>query len=205
MARRLASALSSPDLRVPAGELLEQLGASAVDSLVEIVMTGDPDTVRAAAGVLEQVAGPQPFVARLSSLDPEDRLRAVEVLGAIGSSVAADGLRAALADPDERVRARTATLLGTLRDRRGVDALKRTFLNDPVAEVSAAAEAALRRLGVMPAEVERELAVGGDDEEDDESDPLGSAGLDLGFGEGMGGDVEGELGNGRLSTPEDEG
>ena len=79
-------------------------------------------------------------------MDPADRLRAVEVLAALGDDQALEGLTRALSDPVERIRIRAVTLLGQSRDPRAFDAVKRTFLGDPVDEVVAAAEDALKKL-----------------------------------------------------------
>jgi HEAT repeat protein len=147
VARRLAAALGSPDLRRPAGDVLERMGHAAVKPLVEVVMGGDPDAAEAAGALLQRIAGAESFLPGLSSIDPEERLRAVEVLGVIGGDLASDALLGALSDPDPRIRIRSASLLGALGDRRAVGALRRVFLSDPVGEVAAAAEQALSELG----------------------------------------------------------
>jgi HEAT repeat protein len=150
VARRLASALAFADLRRPAGEVLEKMGSAAIQPLVEVVTGSDPLAAAVAGGLLARITGPDRFVAELRSTDPAVRLRAVEVVGAIGGRVASEALLGALTDPDVRVRVRSATLLGSLGDLRSVRSLKRTFLSDPVMEVAAAAEAALRALGSHP-------------------------------------------------------
>jgi len=150
VARRLAAALASADLRRAAGSLLESIGPAAVEPLVEVIPRADRETAATAGALLERIAGPEPFVRRLSSRAPEERLRAVEALGAMTGPGAAERLVGSLDDPDRSVRVRAAGLLGDLGDQRAAEALKRAFLNDPVAEVSAAAEEALRRLGGLP-------------------------------------------------------
>jgi HEAT repeat protein len=147
VARRLASALASPDLRRPAGDVLEKMGHAAVKPLVDVVMGDDPEAAAAAGALLQRIAGAQSFLPDLSSIDPEDRLRAVEVLGVIGGDVACEALLGTLSDPDPRIRIRSASLLGTLGDLRAVRALRRVFLSDPVGEVAAAAEEGLSELG----------------------------------------------------------
>lgn len=156
VARRLAASLSTPDLQRAVGQVLERMGKAAIDPLVDVVTTGDRVSARAAGEILGRISGPRAFVADLDSVDPNRRRRAVEVLGAIGGNVAVDGLLTVLADPDINVRARAATLLGELGDARASRALKRMFTTDPVSEVAAAAELALRRLGELPAEREPE-------------------------------------------------
>jgi HEAT repeat protein len=150
VARRLASALASADLRRPAGDVLEKMGPAAVDPLIEVVAGPDPLAAAVAGGLLARITGPDRFVADLRSTDPSTRLRAVEVVGAIGGKAASEALLSALSDPDIRVRVRSATLLGSLGDPRSVRPLKRVFLSDPVMEVAAAAESALRALGSPP-------------------------------------------------------
>jgi HEAT repeat protein len=150
VARRLAAALSSPDLRRPAGDVLVRMGQSAVDPLVEVATGGDVEAAASAGTLLERIAGASAFAASLSSVDRETRFRAVQVLGAMGGSVAADALLEALSDPDVRIRARAATLLGGMGEQRAVKPLRRMFLSDPVSDVATAAEAALRMLGSVP-------------------------------------------------------
>jgi len=154
VARRLALALGDPSLRRPVGEVLARMGTAAVDPLVDMLADEGPDVVRMVGQLLRDLTGPQPFVERLASMDPEDRRRAVEALGAIGGEAGLDGLARALSDPVERIRVRAVTLLGQSRDPRAFEAVKRTFLGDPVEEVVAAAEEALQKLqpGVQPGE-----------------------------------------------------
>jgi HEAT repeat protein len=150
VARRLATALASPDLRRATGDVLERMGEAAVEPLVDALIQGDPDTAAAAGALLERIAGPQRFVAGLSSMDPEERLRSVYVLGAIGGPNASEALLTTLTDPDQRVRVQSVSLLGRLGDPRAVDALRRTFRRDPVMEVAETAERALRQLEGLP-------------------------------------------------------
>jgi HEAT repeat protein len=79
-------------------------------------------------------------------MNPDERLRAVEALGAIKGERGIDGLARALSDPVEAIRIRAVTLLGDIGDDRAFEAVKRTFLGDPVLEVVSAAEDSLRRL-----------------------------------------------------------
>ena len=157
-ARRLAMALSSPSLRRPVGEVLKRMGPAAVDPLVNILLDEDGDLSATVGQLLQDLVGPGPFLERLSSMNADERLRAVEVLGALGGDQAVDGMIRALSDPVEKVRIRAVTLLGDTGSARAFDAAKQTFLSDPVLEVVAAAEEALRRLqpgddgpGGMPA------------------------------------------------------
>jgi HEAT repeat protein len=150
LARRLAAALASADLRRPAEALLERMGDVAVEPLVDVVLRGDRELAGAAGSVLARVAGPEAFAPRVAAPRLEERRRAVEVLGAMGGPVAVRALGRALSDPDRALRGRACSLLGQLGDPAAAEALKHAFLSDPVPEVSAAAEDALRRLGAMP-------------------------------------------------------
>ncbi|HYT77947.1 MAG TPA: HEAT repeat domain-containing protein [Actinomycetota bacterium] len=150
VARQLAGSLGLPDLRRPAGDVLAKMGQAAVEPLAEVAAGDDVEAAAAAGALLERITGASTFAASLSSVDPEARLRAVRVLGAMGGSVAADALLAALSDPDARIRSRAATLLGGMGELRAVKPLRRMFLSDPVSEVAAAADSALRILGSVP-------------------------------------------------------
>jgi HEAT repeat protein len=147
VARKLAAVLSSPDLRRPAGDVLSRMGQPAVAPLIAVAAGHDVEAAASAGALLERIAGASAFATMLSSVDPEARFQAVQVLGAMGGTVAADALLEALSDPDVRIRARAATLLGGMGEQRAVKPLRRMFLSDPVSEVAAAAEAALRMLG----------------------------------------------------------
>lgn len=150
VARRLAAALRSPDLRRPAGEVLERMQGVAAEALTEVAIGSDAEAATAAGALIDRLVGTDPFVDGLASVDPEERIRSVQVLGAIGGPAASEALLGALPDPDVRVRARAASLLGTLGYLPAVKSLRRMFLTDPVAEAAAAAEAALRLLGAVP-------------------------------------------------------
>jgi len=150
VARQLAGSLGLPDLRRPAGDVLAKMGQAAVEPLAEVAAGDDVEAAAAAGALLERITGASTFAASLSSVDPEARLRSVRVLGAMGGSVAADALLGALSDPDARIRARAATLLGGMGELRAVKPLRRLFLSDPVSEVAAAADSALRILGSVP-------------------------------------------------------
>jgi HEAT repeat protein len=150
VARQLAAALASPDLRRPAGDVLARIGLTAVEPLVDVAADDNVEAAAAAGAVLERIAGASAFAKSLSSVDPQERLRAVQVLGAMGGSVAAEALLDALSDPDVRIRVRAATLLGGMGELRALTQLRRMFLSDPVSEVAAAAESALRMLGSVP-------------------------------------------------------
>jgi HEAT repeat protein len=155
VARRLAAALASPDLRRSAGEVLERMGAMAIQALADVTTGTDPEASAAAGILLDGIAGPDPFIHELSSIEPDQRLRAVQVLAALAGPSASEALVSALSDPDVRVRSRAASALGTLGYLPALKQLRRMFLTDPVAEAAGSAEAALRRLGAVPDEDEK--------------------------------------------------
>jgi HEAT repeat protein len=146
VARRLAIALTNPSLRRPAGEVLARMGNSAVDPLVDILMEDDSELAGTVGHLLESLVGPDVFLTRLGSMDPSERLRAVEALGAIRGERGVDGLVRALSDPVESIRVRAVGLLGEIGDERAFEAVKQAFLGDPVLEVVTAAEETLKRL-----------------------------------------------------------
>lgn len=146
VARRLAGVLANPDLRQQAEDLLTRMGPSATELLVDVALHGDTG-VRAVAGqLLSNISGLERFLERLSSVHPDQRLRALEALGVIGGPDAVTGMTRAVSDPDPRVRQRAIELLGSLGDPGAIEAVERAVHGDPVPEVAAAAVEALRRL-----------------------------------------------------------
>jgi HEAT repeat protein len=150
VAKRLAAALASPDVRRAASEVLSKMGSMAVQALAEVATGDQPEAAKAAGQLLDQIAGPGPFIERLSSIEPDERLQAVLVLAALGGPSACEAMLPALSDPDVRVRSRAASALGTLGYLPALKQLRRMFLTDPVASAAGAAEDALRRLGAVP-------------------------------------------------------
>ena len=150
VARRLVVALTQPSLRRLAGEVLARMGSAAVEPLVDLLLEEGSELSETVGPLLRDLVGPEQFLERLGSMDPAERLRAVEVLGALGDDQGLDGLTRALSDPVESIRIRAVTLLGASGDPRAFDAVKRTFLGDPVEEVVAAAEEALKKLQPGP-------------------------------------------------------
>jgi HEAT repeat protein len=152
VAKRLAMALGDPSLRRSAGEVLAQMGTAAVDPLVDLLSERGAEVGPIVGQLLRDLVGPDLFLERLSSMDPDERRHAAEALGAMGGEAGLDGLARALSDPVEGIRIRAVTLMGESRDPRAFEAVKRTFLGDPVQEVVAAAEEALQKLqpGVQP-------------------------------------------------------
>jgi len=157
VARQLAAALSSPDLRRPAGDVLLGIGEAAVGALADVVVDGEVEAAAAAGSLLDRIAGSARFLTELASTETDRRLRAIEVLGAIGGTEAVGAVAGALMDPDVRIRCRAASILGRLGDPTSVPPLKRMFLSDPVSEAVRAAQSALRALGSVPEEGEADL------------------------------------------------
>ena len=90
VARRLVESLTSPALRRPASELLARMGRAAVNPLVSLLREGHPDIAATVGETLERLVGRDVFLQRLGSMDPNDRLGAVEALGAMGGPEAVD-------------------------------------------------------------------------------------------------------------------
>ncbi|HXF74175.1 MAG TPA: HEAT repeat domain-containing protein, partial [Actinomycetota bacterium] len=146
VAKRLAEILENPELRGQARDLLVKMGPSAVELLVDVLLQASPAVRPEIGQLLERIAGRERFVERLSSVDPDQRLRGLQALAAIGGGDLVPALLRALSDPDERVRVLAAELLGEAGDASAVEPLRRTSLSDPVPEVTRAAERALGRL-----------------------------------------------------------
>jgi HEAT repeat protein len=146
VARRLAGVLAVPRLREAATDLLTRIGPPAVELLIDVLMQNNPAVVPTVGELLQRIARPDEFLARLDAVEPERRLRGVQALGAIGGPDAVNALLRSVSDPDERIRARAAQLLGDLGEPRAKDALV-GLLRDPIPGVVAAAQDALARLG----------------------------------------------------------
>jgi HEAT repeat protein len=86
------------------------------------------------------------LVAELQAPAPDVRLRALELLALLHHTDAADPIAERLTDPDARVRALAATVLGDFGDNRAVERLRAAFGSDPDMEVVAAVERAYRQL-----------------------------------------------------------
>jgi HEAT repeat protein len=146
VAKRLAGVLAVPNLREAATDLLTRIGPPAVELLIEVLLQHNPAVAPVVGQLLQRIAEPSEFVARLEAVEPERRLRGVEALGAIGGPEAAEALLRSVTDPDERIRVRSAQLLADLGDPRARDVLI-ALARDPVPGVVAAAQEALGRLG----------------------------------------------------------
>jgi HEAT repeat protein len=147
VAKRLAGVLAVPNLRGAATDLLRKMGPSSQELLIDVLLHGSAEVVPVVGGLLRDIVGVARLAGRLGATEAGARLRAVEAIGAIGGPEAADALIGVLSDPDERIRVRSTQLLAELGDPRGAQAIAESVLHDPVAEVTAAAQEALSRLG----------------------------------------------------------
>jgi HEAT repeat protein len=146
VAKRLAEVLASPELRNMASEVLVEMGPASEKLLLEVLMQQHPGTQATVGRLLGRISGIDGCIERLTSPDPQDRLRGVEALGAMGGPRAVESLVGTLSDPDTAIRVRSIQLLGRLGDERAGAAIEHSARTDPVQEVVTAAEEALERL-----------------------------------------------------------
>jgi HEAT repeat protein len=124
-----------------------RIGPASVELLIDVLRQGNQVLTPIVGGLLQRIVGFEDLLGRFSSPDPDRRLRAVEAVAAIGGSPAVDALIGMLSDRDERIRIRSAQLLGALGDRRAEQPIRQAALEDPVPEVVQAAAETLARLG----------------------------------------------------------
>jgi HEAT repeat protein len=146
VAKRLAEVLASPELRNMASEVLVEMGSASEKLLLEVLMQQQPGTQATVGRLLGRISGIDGCIERLTSPDPQERLRGVEALGAMGGPRAVESLVGTLSDPDSAIRVRSIQLLGRLGDERAGSAIEHSARTDPVQEVVTAAEEALERL-----------------------------------------------------------
>ncbi|MFL5767649.1 MAG: HEAT repeat domain-containing protein [Actinomycetota bacterium] len=146
VAKRLAEVLASPELRNMASEVLVEMGPASEKLLLEVLMQQYPGTQATVGRLLGRISGINGCIERLTSPDPQERLRGVEALGAMGGPRAVESLVGTLSDPDSAIRVRSIQLLGRLGDERAGAAIEHSARTDPVQEVVTAAEEALERL-----------------------------------------------------------
>ncbi|MEW6059192.1 MAG: HEAT repeat domain-containing protein [Actinomycetota bacterium] len=146
VAKRLAGVLAVPSLRDSASDLLLKMGPSAVELLIDVLRQGHPEVTPTVGSLLQRIVGLEGFVVQTGNVDPDRRMRAMEAIGAIGGPTAVEPLLARLSDPDERVRIRSAQLLGRLGDVRAREPLSTAAASDPVPEAASAAREALASL-----------------------------------------------------------
>jgi HEAT repeat protein len=146
VAKRLAEVLASPELRNMASEVLVEMGPASEKLLLEVLMQQHPGTQATVGRLLGRISGIDGCIERLTSPDPQERLRGVEALGAMGGPRAVESLVGTLSDPDTAIRVRSIQLLGRLGDERAGAAIEHSARTDPVQEVVTAAEEALERL-----------------------------------------------------------
>lgn len=146
VAKRLAGLLAVPGLREAVSDVLARIGPSSVELLVDVLQQGNPSITQTVGELLQRIVGIEAMTERMSSIEPERRLRAAEAVAAIGGPAAADALMRSLSDPDVRIRTLSAQLLSRIGDPRAASAIEATILRDPVPEVVAAAQDALAKL-----------------------------------------------------------
>jgi HEAT repeat protein len=146
VAKRLAEVLASPELRNMASEVLVEMGPASEKLLLEVLMQQHPGTQATVGRLLGRISGIDGCIERLTSPDPQERLRGVEALGAMGGPRAVESLVGTLSDPDSAIRVRSIQLLGRLGDQRAGAAIEHSARTDPVQEVVTASEEALERL-----------------------------------------------------------
>ncbi|MFL5735961.1 MAG: HEAT repeat domain-containing protein [Actinomycetota bacterium] len=151
VAKRLAEVLASPELRNMASEVLVEMGPASEKLLLEVLMQQQPGTQATVGRLLGRISGIDGCIERLTSPDPQERLRGVEALGAMGGPRAVESLVGTLSDPDSAIRVRSIQLLGRLGDQRAGSAIEHSARTDPVQDVVTAAEEALQRLATSEA------------------------------------------------------
>ncbi|MBS3940217.1 MAG: HEAT repeat domain-containing protein [Actinobacteria bacterium] len=146
VAALLLGHLDRPAHQTTVAQLLARMGPAATEALLARI----PDADRTqrivllqalrAAGITDRLTG------ELQAPAPDVRLRALELLALLHHTEAADSIADRLTDPDARVRALAATILGDFGDDRAIDCLRAAFGSDPDMEVVAAVERAFRQL-----------------------------------------------------------
>ncbi|MGE0867150.1 MAG: HEAT repeat domain-containing protein [Kofleriaceae bacterium] len=148
----LGQALASPSAKLKL-TAIETIAAAQLEVFAEAVtmrMDDNDDRVVAAAAIAVLHAHPQaPQIAddMLRSEDPEARRIVVDGIGRKVGAIAARELRAAVLDPDPRVRIAAIRWLGTLRDREAFEVIARQLRHPDVA-VRAVAASALAKIGI---------------------------------------------------------
>jgi len=135
--------------------------AERISAIVRLGEQGDPSVVlplgllysesggrlrSVTAESLDRLSAVEVLARLLRNADGEQRLVAVQALGALGAPTALPSLLSALADPVAKVREFAASALLTLRDERALPELVRCLSQDPDPDVRGAAAQALGEL-----------------------------------------------------------
>jgi len=146
LAGRLAGMLTAANVGW-VGAALVRMGAVGAEALAGVVVEGPVERADVAAGLLGRSdAATAWLLGDLEVVDPSLRLRAVDVLGAIGGPRAQSGLVGALGDARWVIRGHAARSLGRIGGEAGRDAITLVARGDRSPEVVAAAEEALRAM-----------------------------------------------------------
>lgn len=158
--REVTAAAIEALLRCPAGEVLDRVLASDLDRVTLLLLRRLAEVTP--AEVLDRLNGlsedmrdallsevlthqiRRELGVRLTRLEPAERLRALSDLGVIGPDGLDDRIAITLRDPDPRVRAAAAGLIGAHHLTAATEHLKETFAGDPDLQVVEAAGRALR-------------------------------------------------------------
>lgn len=145
LAERVAKGLTTAN-RGSTGQVLLRMGAVGENALVTAAIEGPRDRSMAAAELLRGTGKVESLLRGLGGLDPDERLRGVEALGALGHSdaLAAEGLVTALSDSQPRIRSRAAFHLGQVGHKAGRQLLEGVTARDHSPEVLRAARNASR-------------------------------------------------------------
>lgn len=146
VATLLLGHLDRPAHQTTVAQLLARMGPAATEALLARVPDADRTQRMVLLQALRAAGITDRLIAELQAPAPDVRLRALELLALLHHTDAADPIADRLTDPDPRVRALAATVLGDFGDNRAVEHLRAAFGSDPDMDVVAAVERAYRQL-----------------------------------------------------------
>ncbi len=147
----LISAITSQDaeLSQKATEVLENIGAEAVEPLLALFHTEGVDRRVAIAGILSQIGdvrAVEPMLNAMQTMTPNVRKAAIGALGKIGERNAIPSLVETLHDQNGELRIASAAALGHIGDSQAVEPLI-SLLHDQEDELKISAAEALGQIG----------------------------------------------------------
>lgn len=148
LARVVVDLLEEERGRRAAAALLVAMGGVGQRAVEEAFSSLSSDAVLAAAPIFGAGTDGHRYIADLTSLDAQVRLRAVSVLGAIGTQDAAVALLGRLQDPVDDIRIEALDHLGRLGGAGTLPPLKQIVSSDPAPAVVAAAKRALDEIAI---------------------------------------------------------